>query len=107
MKVLDRFEPVYYIDEEINNLIDSINTKLNNIKINDNQRRKFMINKSKVRSIHSSLSIEANSLSLSAVENISENKQVSGKKMKYKKLEMPLMFIIIFMILIIKVKVIL
>lgn len=80
MKVLDRFEPVYYIDEEINNLIDSINTKLNNIKINDNQRRKFMINKSKVRSIHSSLSIEANSLSLSAVENISENKQVSGKK---------------------------
>ena len=39
-----------------------------------------MVTKSKVRSIHSSLSIEANSLSLFDVENISENKSVLGKK---------------------------
>lgn len=39
-----------------------------------------MISKSKVRSIHSSLAIEANSLSLFDVENITENKQVIGKK---------------------------
>ena len=39
-----------------------------------------MISKSKIRSIHSSLAIEANSLSLFDVENISENKQILGKK---------------------------
>ena len=46
-----------------------------------------MISKAKIRSIHSSLAIEANSLSLFDVENISNNKQVFGKKTKYKKLK--------------------
>ena len=39
-----------------------------------------MVSKSKVRSIHSSLSIEANSLSLFDVENILQNKQIFGKR---------------------------
>ena len=39
-----------------------------------------MISKSKIRSIHSSLAIEANSLSLFDVESISENKLILGKK---------------------------
>ena len=39
-----------------------------------------MSSKSKIRSIHSSLAIEANSLSLFDVENILDNKQVLGKK---------------------------
>lgn len=80
MKSFDKIEPVFNIDEEINNLINDIDLKLNELKIKDKQKIKYMITKSKVRSIHSSLSIEANSLSLFDVEKISHNKQIIGKK---------------------------
>ena len=80
MYLFDKIKPIFYVDEEIENAINEIDNKLNVIEINDEQKRKYMISKSKVRSIHSSLAIEANSLSLFEVENISENKQVFGKK---------------------------
>lgn len=80
MKLFDKVEPIYFIDDEMNKLLNDIDNKLLNIMINDKQKRKFMVTKSKVRSIHSSLSIEANSLSLFDVENISQNKQVLGKR---------------------------
>ena len=80
MKLFDKVEPIFNIDEETNKLLISIDFKLSEIKVTDIQKRKYMVTKSKVRSIHSSLSIEANSLSLFDVENISENKSVLGKK---------------------------
>lgn len=80
MNSFDEIKPIYYIDEEMNNILSDINKKLKNISVNDKQKRKYMISKSKIRSIHSSLAIEANSLSLFDVENISNNKQVFGKK---------------------------
>ena len=80
MNMFDKIEPVFYIDVEINTLVDDINTKLSIINISDKQKRKYMVTKSKVRSIHSSLSIEDNSLSLFDVENLSQNKQILGKK---------------------------
>ena len=80
MKLFDEIKPIYYIDNEMNDMLQNINEKLKNININNKQKRKYMISKSKIRSIHSSLAIEANSLSLFDVENISENKQVLGKK---------------------------
>lgn len=80
MKLFDKVEPIYFIDDEMNKLLNDIDNKLLNIMINDKQKRKFMVTKSKVRSIHSSLSIEANSLSLFDVENISQNKQVLSKR---------------------------
>ena len=80
MKLFDKVEPIFIIDDEINELLYNIDLMLNEIKITDKQKRKYMISKSKVRSIHSSLSIEANSLSLFDVENISENKNIFGKK---------------------------
>lgn len=80
MKLFDEVKPIYYIDKEMENLLQDINEKIKNININDKQKRKYMISKSKIRSIHSSLAIENNSLSLFDVENISENKQVFGKK---------------------------
>ena len=80
MKLFDIVEPVFNIDEEDNELLKNIDFKLSEIKVTDKQKRKYMVTKSKVRSIHSSLSIEANSLSLFDVENISENKSVFGKK---------------------------
>lgn len=79
MKSFDKVIPVFHIDNEMNNLLDTIKQKLNQISITDKQKRKYMTSKSKVRSIHSSLSIEANSLPLFAVENISLNKPVLGK----------------------------
>ena len=79
MKLFDRIEPIFNVDDEMNFLINEIDKKLNEIKINDKQKRKYMVSKSKVRSIHSSLSIEANSLPLFAVENISYDKPVLGR----------------------------
>ena len=80
MNLFDKIEPKYHINDEMNNILEEINNKLNNLEINDKQKRKYMVSKSKVRSIHSSLAIEANSLSLFDVENISDNKPVFGKK---------------------------
>ncbi len=80
MNLFDKVKPVFNIDEEINGLLVDIDSKLNNIKITDKQKRKYMVTKSKVRSIHSSLAIEANSLSLFDVENILEHKQIIGKR---------------------------
>ncbi len=80
MNLFDEIKPIYYIDNEMNDLLNDINKKLKNINVNDKKKRKYMISKSKIRSIHSSLAIEANSLSLFDVENISENKQIFGKK---------------------------
>ena len=80
MKLFDEIKPVYFIDNEINDILNDINTKLKKINVNDKQKRKYMISKSKIRSIHSSLAIEDNSLSLFDVENISKSKQILGKK---------------------------
>lgn len=62
MKPFDKIEPVFNIDDKMNNLLRTIELKLNQIFITDKQNRKYMISKSRVRSIHSSLSIEAKSL---------------------------------------------
>ena len=79
MKLFDEIKPVFFIDNKMNNILNDINVKLKNINVNDKQK-KYMISKSKLRSIHSSLAIEANSLSLFDVESISENKLILGKK---------------------------
>ena len=80
MNLFDKVNPVFNVDEEINELLVNIDSKLDDIKITDKQKRKYMVTKSKVRSIHSSLAIEANSLSLFDVENILEHKQIIGKR---------------------------
>ena len=80
MKLFDEIKPVFFIDNKMNDILNDINVKLKKINVNDKQKRKYMISKSKIRSIHSSLAIEANSLSLFDVESISENKLILGKK---------------------------
>ena len=80
MNMFDSIKFVYNIDDDMNKKISSIDLKLSKITITNNQKRENLIIKSKVRSIHSSLSIEANSLSLFDVENINDNKTVVGKK---------------------------
>lgn len=80
MKSYDKIKPIFNIDSNMKDLLSEIDIKLNNLKITDSQKRKNMVIKSKVRSIHSSLAIEANTLSLFDVVNISNKKHVIGKR---------------------------
>lgn len=51
IKPFDKIKPVFNIDYEMNNLLRTIELKLNQISITDKQKRKYMISKSRVRSI--------------------------------------------------------
>ena len=80
MKSLDTIKPVFYITEDNKKIIREIENKLNLIVMDDNDKKRKLKVKSKVRSIHSSLAIEANSLSLESVESIVNNKMVLGDR---------------------------
>lgn len=80
MENIDTIKPVFYITDDNKKIIDKIEKKLDLIIIDDNDRKRKLQIKSKVRSIHSSLAIEANSLSLESVESIVENKMVVGNR---------------------------
>ena len=80
MKSLDTIKPVFYITENNKKIIREIENKLNLIVMDDNDKKRKLKVKSKVRSIHSSLAIEANSLSLESVESIVDNKMVLGDR---------------------------
>ena len=80
MNLFDKVKFIYNLDDKMIKKLNKIDEKLKIIKINNRQKRNNLVMKSKVRSIHSSLSIEANFLSLFEVENIVENKKVIGKK---------------------------
>ena len=80
MKSIDTIKPVFYITEDNKKIIREIENKLNLIVMDDNDKKIKLKIKSKVRSIHSSLAIEANSLSLESVKNIVDNKMVLGDR---------------------------
>ena len=80
MKSLDTIKPVFYITEDNKKIIREIENKLNLIVMDDNDKKRKLKVKSKVRSIHSSLAIEANSLALESVESIVDNKMVLGDR---------------------------
>ena len=80
MKSIDTIKPVFYITEDNKKIIREIENKLNLIVMDDNDKKRKLKVKSKVRSIHSSLAIEANYLSLESVKNIVDNKMVLGDR---------------------------
>lgn len=80
MKNIDTIEPIFYISDEHNKCIEEIENRLSLIVINDNNKKRNLQIKSKVRSIYSSLAIEANSLSLNSVERIIDDKLVLGDR---------------------------
>ena len=84
MKSIDTIKPVFYITEDNKKIIREIENKLNLIVMDDNDKKIKLKIKSKVRSIHSSLAIEANSLSLESVKNIVDNKMVLGDRKEIK-----------------------
>ena len=80
MKNIDTIEPIFHISDENKKSIEEIEKKLSLIVLNDNNKKRNLQIKSKVRSIYSSLAIEANSLSLNLVERIIDDKLVLGDR---------------------------
>lgn len=80
MNNLEGIEPIFHVSNDNEELIEKIERQLTLIKFDNNERKKNLKIKSRVRSIHSSLAIEANSLSLKSVENIVDNKIVCGNR---------------------------
>lgn len=80
MENIDIIKPVFHITEVNKKNISEIERKLDLIIIDNNDKKRKLQIKSKVRSIYSSLAIEANSLSLESVESIVENKIVLGNR---------------------------
>ena len=78
--MFDKIKPVFFLNDEMNNLLEEIESKLKSIRITDKNKRKYMVTKARVRSVHSSLSIEKNTISLFGVEKIYEKKEIIGKK---------------------------
>ena len=62
MKNINKIKPVFYITKDNKKIIKEIENKLNLIVMDDNDKKRKLRVKSKVRSIHSSLAIEANYL---------------------------------------------
>ena len=65
--------------------------KLDNYK--DLNKMPILRRNNRIKSIHSSLAIEANSLSYDQVKDVIDGKLVIGSKMKFKKLKMHIMLI--------------
>lgn len=80
MRNIDAIEPIFYISDEQNKCIEEIENRLSLIVINDNNKKRNLKIKSKVRSIYSSLAIEDNSLSLNSIERIIDDKLVLGDR---------------------------
>jgi Fic family protein len=76
--MLNDLKIIYHIDNKDLSLIKSIDDKLNLVKIRPNLKTNMIRTKARVRSVYSSLAIEANSLSLNDVNNIIANKLVLG-----------------------------
>lgn len=80
MKNIDIIKPIFCVTDNNKKIMSEIENKLNLIVIDNNAKKRNLKIKSKVRSIHSSLAIEANSLSLESVESIIDNKLVLGDR---------------------------
>lgn len=80
MENIDTIKPIFYITEENKNIISEIENKLDLIIIDENNKKRKLKVKSKVRSIHYSLAIESNSLPLESVESIIDDKMVLGNR---------------------------
>lgn len=79
MSVLDGLKINYHLSDEDNKLIIEIEKKLSLITIASELKRINLLTKARVRSIHSSLSIEANELSIDSVTDIINNRPVEGR----------------------------
>ena len=77
---MEKYNPPYRITNEIISYVSSISEKIGRITATSNLEAKPHLRKNnRIRSIHSSLKIEANSLSLGQVRDIINGKIVLGE----------------------------
>ncbi len=77
---MDQIKPIFHISNKDKRIIKKIDSLLNEVEVKERKKIDSLRLKNKVKSIQSSLSIEANSLSLDDVSNIIQDKPVIGKK---------------------------
>ena len=77
---MDQIKPIFHISNKDKRIIKKIDNLLNEVEVKERKKIDSLKIKSKIKSIQSSLSIEANSLSIDDVTNIVDNKPVIGKK---------------------------
>ena len=78
---MDKYTPPYTISNKMLFLVSEISDKVSRLTYNGTlEARPHLRKNNKIRSIHSSLAIEANSLSLGQVKDVINNKVVLGEK---------------------------
>ena len=76
---MKEYKPPYSITEDMLNLVASISEKLGEINVYHNLDAKPHLRKNnRIKSIHSSLKIEANSLSIGEVKDVIDGRLVLG-----------------------------
>ena len=78
-KSMEKYEPPFVITNEIMNLVSTIMEKIGKINVfNELDKLPILRKQNRIRSIHSSCAIEANSLSLDQVNDVINGKDVVG-----------------------------
>jgi Fic family protein len=78
---MENYTPPYNISNKMLSLVSEISDKVSRLTYNGSlEARPHLRKNNKIRSIHSSLAIEANSLSLGQVKDVINNKMVLGKQ---------------------------
>lgn len=78
---MDKYTPPYTISNKMLSLVSEISDKVSRLTYNGSlEARPHLRKNNKIRSIHSSLAIEANSLSLGQVKDVINNKMVLGEQ---------------------------
>ncbi len=78
---MEEYKPPYSITEKMLNLVSSISTKLGKIEVYHNLDKKPHLRRNnRIKSIHSSLKIEANSLTIGQTKDVIEGRVVLGSE---------------------------
>ena len=78
---MEQYQPPFQITNSMLSYVSSISEKLGKISVTSNLESKpFLRKNSRIKSIHSSLKIEANSLSLGQVRDVINGRQVLGEQ---------------------------
>lgn len=78
---MENYTPPYNISNKMLSLVSEISDKVSRLTYNGSlEARPHLRKNNKIRSIHSSLAIEANSLSLGQVKDVIDNKMVLGEQ---------------------------
>ena len=78
---MEKYEPPFVLTNEIMNLVSNIMEKIGKINVfNELDKLPVLRKQNRIRSIHSSCAIEANSLSLDQVSDVINGKTVFGSQ---------------------------